>query len=389
MLASRCISAIIACWLIVGCNEQQVPVFHYQQPAYKNIHLSATTDTLRFSLPADSYNSARSFNCFTDQGKEYIAFYDKQSISVNIYVLSDQQLFKRIPLKPIFHNKNLEKQTTVFVKSLDSIFVINKLTLFLLNKSLSIIDSVDFIDPVLAYSSFEKGSPPVFLHNKMYTLAKPYLSAQEKGDCKKWKNLYEVDWKNKRTTLLYTLPQVYRDSMYDYYFFDVSYCVNNKGRIVFSFPADSNIYETDLGDYHAAYFAKSIYQKQHINATTKEELAEEDGLRKVFLLRDSYGNIYFDPYHKMYLRVAQQKITERDYMLGKKNKDRTVIFLDENFTVIGEAALDKDIVLSTIFFTRDGSMYTRANAKDEDALQFVRLEYKIEDDSSKYRLATH
>jgi len=362
--------------LLLSCRDDNKAQMKYLTPVDKNINLNTTGDTLVFNLPADSYNRIRSFNYFIDHENEYISFYDKQSASVNLYEFNSGALIKRIPLKSYLPHRKFEKYTTVYYKNLDSLFVMNGITLYLLNNAMKVTDSFEFQrNPFVAFASFKNGNPPIFLGDKMYTIAKPYLSTQDKKEYIKWRAMYELDLKNNTTELKYRMPQVYQDSLLGYNFFETSYCFNNKGKIVFSFAADSNIYETDLEGYNTAYHGKSAFQKSSLNAATMAELNDEEDVNKYYLLRDSYGGIYFDPYSKRYLRIAEQKITESEYILGKKEKNKTVLFFDEDLRAIGETKLAGDIELSTILFTRNGHMYIRTGFKAENALYFVRLEY--------------
>jgi hypothetical protein len=375
-------------YLLFSCkdNDRQKTVLHYIAPQYGNISLGATADTLAFPLDSKTFRSIRSVNYFMENGKAYISFFDKQSLSVNLYDFNSQKLLKRISLQSCLPYLQLGKKTSVFYKNLDSLLVINKLTAYLIDSSLSVKDSVDLKnDPFLAFASFKSAKPPFIRDNKMYVPASPYLSTINKKEFRQWRFLYELDFEKGQSKLMYNLPNCYMDSIYGFFFFDISYCINNKNRVVFSFPADSNVYETDLKDYNVAYSGKSIFQKEAIQSATEDELKEN--MQRPFLLRNSYGDIYFDPVRKRYLRVAEQKITENEYLLGKRDKEKSVIYFDESLKRIGESKLDTAINLSTLLFTNDGKIYVRTKFKDENTLYFVRLDYM--ENSKENKLAAH
>lgn len=362
---------------LLSCQNNTEPGLRYTKPEYRPIVLSASGDTISFALSDSTFNNIRSLNYFSSDESDYIGLYDKMSISYSVYDFNSQKMVKRIRLDSCIPHKRLEKHTTVFCRNLDSLFVINELTMYLLDRALTVKDTIDFqTDPIMVFGSFGTGRPPLVLNDRIYLAATPFLSRRKKRDIKKWRLLYQIDMKEHSTDLLFKLPKRYLDSLYGYYFFDANYCLNNSGRVVFSFPADSNVYEFDLRDGHcAAYNAKSIFQKGDINAVPREEFVGEDGAEKAFLLRDSYGEIFFDPFRKRYLRIAERHITEREYQLGERTKKRSVIFFDENFKIIGETAFPADIALSTLFFTQDGRMYTRSRDHDKSKVSFVRLEY--------------
>jgi hypothetical protein len=175
--------------------------------------------------------------------------------------------------------------------------------------------------------------------------------------------------------LYYQLPEIYQENLYGYSFLDYSYCHNDRGNFVFSFAADTNIYETNLKDYHVAYYGKSRFQAGPIKPVTKEDLRRDDSY-KLYALRDSYGPIFYDPYKKRYLRQAKQKITEADFLAKNTSKKRTVIIFNEQFKIIGESETDDQFSFSSIFFTESGGIYARVNPGDEHALHFARLVYE-------------
>jgi hypothetical protein len=176
--------------------------------------------------------------------------------------------------------------------------------------------------------------------------------------------------------LYYHLPELYQNNLYGFNFLNYNYCYNNHGRFVFSFPADTNIYETDLAGCHVAYYAKSRFHSGNITPVSKEELQGNDAGYKQYKLRDSYGPVYFDPFRKRYLRLAKQKISAADYTNKKLERKESVIVFNENFKIIGELEITDDFAFSTLFFTSNGDMYARVKPGDEYALHFVRLEYK-------------
>src|ERR1044072_6980238 len=373
------VSFCFACFLFFSCQEDRKFVTNYIVPDYRDISLCETEDSLYLKLMGNTYNSIRSVNYFSVGNGDYIGLYDKMSVSYNIYDLNSQLLVNRIKLDSSIRHKDLSKHTTVFCENFDSLCLISELTMYLLDRSHTVKDTIDFqTDPVMVFGSFGTGTPPLILKDKIYLSATPFLSRRKKKDIKKWRVLYEIDMKTKETNLLFKLPQRYQDSLYGYYFFGSSYCLNNKGRVVFSFPADTNIYESDLDTSYLAYSGRSIFHKEDINAVSQDEFVGEEGAEKDFLLRVSYREIFFDPKCKMYLRIAEHHITEREYLLGKREKEKSIIFLNDNFKIIGESKVPEDILLSTIFFTKDGRMYARKKSRDEYGLHFIHLEYKEE-----------
>jgi hypothetical protein len=372
-----------------ACHQRQPYQFHYSPPNWNAMTLEVNDDSLHFPLTENTYNNIRSFNIFSDNGLDYISFYDKLSLSVNIYQISTQQLVSRIDIRKCITTRSLEKHTTVFCKNLDTILVLNKLTLFIIGKNLKLVDSVKLrTEPIVAFSSLSGDTPPVFIGQKLYISAYPYLSTTDKKALKKWRSIYEFDLRTGESTLFEGLPEIYFKGFYGRGFVESSYCLNRDGKFVMSYGADSNLYVTDFRSYAHAYNAKSKYHEQLVSHATPAELKTEDGPQKAYLLRDSYGAIYFDRIREMYFRIAEKKITLAAYNQGERKKIKSLILLDKDFQIVGETTLPAGVSTNSIFFTSDGKMFARTHNQDEDTLHFVRVSIANIQDSSHNKLTT-
>jgi hypothetical protein len=347
------------------------------RPQYSSVQLLPQKDTLRFPLSENTYNQIRSFNYFTDKGHSYLSFYERRSQTILIYDFATSKRVKKIVLKKCFGDKQLVKVSS-YVKSFDSIFVTNQMTFYLMDSSGTIKKSIDFFNSESAMATIQSSTPLIFRDGKIYTGVQPFINEKSLPEIRKWKTLYAFDFNDESRQLFYPVPRIYRDNIYGDRFFDYSYCYNDKGNFVFSFPADSSLYETDLLNYHRAYYGKSIFQKEPITPVSLAVMRDDNDEFKQFLFRDSYSTIYFDPYRKRYLRLVRHRILEADYDPRNTSKKQSVIVFDQNFRIIGECRLNGDFVFSTLFFTPDGSIYARINRDDEYALNFVRLEYQEE-----------
>lgn len=349
--------------------------FKYHKPQYGLVQLQVNSDTIKFPLTENTYNTIKSFNLFTESGKEYISFFDDRSSFISIYDFQTQTLTKQIQLKDWFSNKKLYK-TTVFVKSLDSIYVTNKNAVYLIDKSGKIKKSIDFLkDPQFAWATFDNTNPPVFNTNYFYAGVRPYVKANSLDALNEWRLLYRFDLQNSKAELIYHLPKLYRQNLFGNYFLDYNYCYNSKGNFVFSFPADTNIYETNLTDYHVSYLGKSQYQVNPIKPLTKKIIDNNEENYKNYITQDSYGPIYYDPQNKRYLRIAKSGIPGKNYSGKNWKRDSRIIIFNEQLQIIGESRITDGISYNSIFFSRDGGIYARTKASDEYAIHFVRLYY--------------
>lgn len=353
----------------------------YVEPQYSLTGLHATSDTVSFRLEKYNYNIIKSLNLFSVNGEEYIAFLDRQSGSITIYDFKSKNQISEIVL-----NKHLPaskpQKAVMFCKNFDSIFVVYKRVLYLIDSSGTVKKTVDILEePWYIQDTYGSSNRFVFKDGILYAGVYSYIDATSWDELKKWRALIGFDLNSERGILYYQLPEIYQKNLYGSDFLKCNYCYNNRGNFVFSFPADTSIYETNLSDYHATYFGKSFFQKEKIKPVRKEDLSGMGGY-KSYITRDSYGVLYFDPSHKRYLRIANSKISEEDYQLKRWRGKTNIIIFDENFKIIGESELDANIQPNSIFFTSDGSVYARTKVNDEYFLHFVRLTY----DDSHYSI---
>lgn len=372
------IQIAILIFLVVGCQTEN-PVmparYTYIKPRYDQVKMITTYDTISFPLDDKSYNAIKSFNVFSNRGKEFISFYDERSKHVMIYDFETRVLEKKINLKKILSESSLYK-TTAYTRNFDTIFLANYKKLYLADSSCKIKKSIEYIDgPSNIWAQFENTNQPALINGQFYASVRPYVDPASISALEKWKVLYQFDLEKKQRTLSYHLPEIYRKNLYGYHFLDYSYCYNNRGNFVFSFPADPNVYETNLSDLNHSYLAKSQHQAAEITPATKEIIKDQDKTYKYYMTKDSYGAIYFDPAHQRYLRVAKSKITEKDFEAKNRNRKNSFVIFNDQLAIIGEAPIPDGISYKEIFFTRMGKMYARINTSNEYAIQFVQLKY--------------
>lgn len=363
---------IASCLAIWGCQPSPEPMastYKFIEPSYDNIELEPQGDSLHFALDTSSYNEIRTFNYFTHKGKPYIGLFDKRARNLVVYDFTTQQLVDKIHLKRRF------AKGYTYVVNFDSIFVVNDKQLFLQDTANSIKDTIDLFEAQNAKAIINNETPAVLRNNVLYTGVQPINMESSIKAQRRWNVVCGFDLSNNTKKLYYQLPALYWKDLYGYSFLEYSYCINDRGNFVFSFPADTNIYETNLADLNNAYYAKSKFQSGPILPVSQNAIDSGES-RREYYLRDAYGTIYYDPYQKRYLRFAKQKITKANYLAKKKERERSLIILNEDFKVIGESALSDELAaFKSIFFTPDGGIYIRTKSEDEQAIHFARLEY--------------
>ena len=377
----HCIKYLIIAFLfsffLEACQEEDTVIkntYKYLKPDYNKIQVEGTTDTLHFLLNDSSYNDIESLNIFEDKGTEFISFFDQRSEALLIYRASGGEMVNRIPLKSILKKKSFYK-TDVFVKNYDSIFITNRTSLYLVDSFGHLKASAAFITtPTNAYALLDNSCPPIVVGGKLYTGVKPSIYKERLKTYRNWKVIYEFKLSEDSVKLKYNLPEMYHSHLYGFQYLSNSFCYNNHNRFVFSFAADTNIYETDLDNYNMTYYGKTLYQQAPVKWKNNNANKDEDD--KNYLTGEAYGAIYFDPFKRRYLRVAKKRISEANYEAKDRSREQSLIVFDEAFRIIGESPLERNISLSSLLFTRNGDIYARVNKKDEYAIHFLRLEYK-------------
>ncbi len=350
------------------------PKHHHAGAAYNTVDIIPTSDTIRFLLDEESFSDLESWSVREISGKTYITFFDQVSESINIYSYPDNSHINKIELQRFF------KPTTVnsaYFHNYDSIFLTTREALYMIDSSGKNVKKFTFDRESRQGRGRISPENPLYLqHNTAFLAVSPSIDNSSKSSIRSWKMLWTVNLENNKTSRYYHLPEIYTENYYVGKLIKYSYCMNDAGRFVVSFAADTMLYETDLKDYHHSYFAKSQYQLQPIKYSSRDKLREIKEEAKVYMTSDSYGSVYYDPYHHRYLRVAKPPISEDDFDAKRYQRPYRLIIFDKHFKIIGESDFEEGIDLRRMFFTPDGKIYAEVTSPTDYQFNFLRLEYK-------------
>lgn len=371
----------------ITCRNEDHNEIYNNKHSYYGIGLVVSTDTLHFPLNSID-NSIESIDPFYDHGIEYVAIYYGSSETINFYELHSQKLVKSISLTEYLLYRR--HSTSVYCKNFDSIFISNnKASLFIADSSGIIKSTIYFSeDPSPTAADFINTRPPVLKDSCFYASFPGTDLISNISQMRDWLLVCRHDLKNKKKAIVYRYPKRYMNKFYGYYFLDYSYCFNNHGNFVFSFSADSNLYETDFAEINRTFLGKSKFQHGDIDPVNKNKKGDDAYFE--YLKRDCYGSVFFDPCNKRYLRIFKHKISKKDIAEKIYDREKSVVVLDENLQIIGESLLPEGLHINSLFFTSDGRMYVRTKARDTTALHFLRVVYKeMETDSSSLAKKTN
>ncbi len=376
---------IFACMLTPGCGASSAPHTKHvhQNPSYKHITIK-TGDTISFPLSEHHYNNISASNFFVSNGRSFVSFYDKGSKSVLVYDFNTRELVKASPLINWVRKTKLDKASMYFI-NFDSIFVTTQESLYLFDSSGQIHKKIDFFTEKEKTGTVNNTEPAVVKGNSVFVGVKTVLSEKSLGAHKKWCPLYKIDLETGQKEMAYKLPDIYHKDLYGYPYMDYSYCINDKGNFIFSFAADTSIYETDINTFNISYNAQSRFHKGAIPSLSRDEISGP-GTYKIYSLRDSYGPIIYDPFRNIYMRQAKQGMSEAEFDSKKGFKKRTIILLDSSFKIFGEVETNNEFSFSSMFFSSDGRPYVRVNSLDEQALHFTDIRFEFETHSKEVAL---
>jgi hypothetical protein len=370
------ISALIfMMYLISSCNQTSGPKaeIFFQEPQYQKIGLQTTTDTLHFPVVEKGTTAITSFNYFTHNNGEYLNVFDPHSAQITVYQFQTGNVIKTIALKTWMSGTKLSKPT-IYFKNFDSIVVCNKGTLTLFDSSSRILYSAALTNN--QKFSFSNETPCIFKNGIIFTNNIKAIPENSLGTVRRFQPILGVKPSQEEVAPYYHFPELYSKDYYGYSFLKYGYCINDKGNFVFSFPADTNLYETDFNNFNKGYFAKSQFQIEPISPVAKKDLENGQSFYE-YSIRNSYGPVFFDPTRKWYMRVFKQKLTDSAVYAVNRIRKRSILVLDQHFKVIGEEVAPEDVDLSTLFITTDGKWFARVNNNRKPFISFVRIDYNL------------
>lgn len=373
---ARTTTFLLIALFVLSCQQEprQPVVYHHAAADYSKYALVPTGDTLKFHLDDETFGNIESWSIRQADSNTIIAFFDQLSGSIVEYAYPSGKQVNKIDLLRFFKPSTLK---SAYLKNYDSIYITTHDKVYLIDSSGNKLRQFEFGPPENRLSGkIAPESPISFMNDKIYIALSPGADISSKYSLRNWKVMWSADLCKQTTDRQYGLPAMYEANYHVGKFVKYTYCLNDSGRFVFSFAGDTMLYETDLGAYNHAWFAKSNTQNKPVPTASREKVNNTNLERKQYMTNQTYGPVFYDKIKKRYLRVTKPAISEEDFEAEKFSKTNRVIIMDENFNIIGESDLPKEIYFSRTFFTPDGGIYTFIKVSKSNAINFLRMEYR-------------
>ena len=321
---------------------------------------------------------------------DLLLFYNQYDNSIYAFNYEQGTLNKSIQLRKEGNNGVGEIQGFSYVNR-DSIFVYNyeMFTLFLVNSSATVLwkkrlpmDEISEKGFLPAYPWLQTNCLMVYWNNKLI-LGGFGATESEKESSSNLPVTTIYEFQKDTVLLANNYPSQYQQYNWGGAFFRMPYFDVNKdnGTILVSFPQDHNLYVYSLYEFIQKKYYAGCNQIKQINAydQKKGEIIDQERAYKWYLNTPSYRNIHYDPYRKLYYRLAclpANETLKKKYTIGIR--PIILIVMDEYLRYLGECVLPDNIELryTNSFVTKDG-LNIQVLTDNEDLMTFYQFEVNI------------
>ena len=327
----KSLGILIISLFFISCNHKMDSVNKYYDEEKDNVLF----DTLRcigtVIFPLDSTTS------YIFRASEYNEKNDTYSFIFNnnllIYSYNEQKMINKIKL-------DISSPTSYSILSEDSIIVLdyNHNTINYINSFGECYDKIEIDENIKYYPSPVCKISPLIKKNEKIIFFGNIAGEYIDEDTTNRKVMGIVDLSKKHTQYKVSYPEIYYKAnwgggLFRWVYADYN-CDNNF--YVLSFPAVHYISIVSAnGELIKEYYAGS-QQIKNIESVSQSKIKQISSESKVshFVENDSYANIIYDKYKKIYYRIAELK-SEYSNSLGW-HKNIVIITMNENFEIIEE-----------------------------------------------------
>jgi hypothetical protein len=310
--------------------------------------------------------------------KGYIAYAHMNDLM--FYDIEKEVLFRKLRY-PTKGPNGIGHLNNFHIESFDSIYILNMTQLLISDSSATIKKRIDISD--ITINSYPIGSPP-FLYQYNLRIVNNH------GRLNIPATFVDIDVSNNLSAMpLEFAYDIKRDSLFypkrwyppvegkPYYSRDYG---NNKW--CYSFFKDHNIYVMDGNNEIQSHFCKSKYAPKKF----AQRPIANDMMESVILSIETpqYWSIVYDKWRKLYYRFYKTgevvpKNMEMDYYWALKDNQSifSVIIMNENFEIIGETLMEKNLYNPFMYFVNESGLHFALHVNhpefDPDYLKFARF----------------
>jgi hypothetical protein len=323
--------------------------------------------------------------CSTDQ----VSFLNTLTNTFYIYEYSSGKLVRTISFQQEGPN-GVGNATSAFLLSHDSILVQN------FNRNLAIVnfsgdkiyefDLMPSMDESRQFQDTFQSVPqemdfenyPVFRNGKLFLSGN--IGEGWGHDISEAGTRITVDLKNTEKKYSSPYPKVYTEVKWPGSFRDVFRAFNSqKNTFVYSFPADTMLYEVDMAGKLVASYPAAGINSTKINKWPYSEPVNTPNLGKKiehYFTSNSFGFVLYDATNYRYYRLKY--IPKKDLDLDNPGFDTNVLVFYGSFNLIKELQIDANEeygILEMAFSSMRGGITTYRKQENEDLMELVRLDF--------------
>jgi len=371
---------LIAAISLVGCSHKEVFLVKNEgNPTSDSILLQRANSTIEIQI-GEKITPTPLASEFIEEKDSQIYYVLLDENKLHYFNITDGHFVKSIEINNCGRLNNYSGficrgDTTIIynyieknVYMLDSAYqVIHKWNV-LNNKELK-----DYIDPEALPDS------PILYENQQIMLSGIKLGGLEKDKEAHISCVIHID-KNE-INLAGNYPDQYLK--YDFgnvYFNTIYHALGQQGEYVYSFPADHFVYfyTPDFKNVRKVYMGSRYSPVIESASYNTFDLIKDKNLRiQYYVSQNSYSNIIYDKYRKVYYRIAQHPL-ENWQSNQPFVKPFSIIVMDVNGKLITETPIQADfqsLNLHNMHVTKEG-LLIQEDTMDENIIKFIKFELK-------------
>jgi len=309
-----------------------------------------------FGLDSLTNSNINNIQLFKTDSITYLTFLNKQFNSIYFYDFNTSKFKFTINIQTTGKDRVGPIVNSYYIKAFDSIYVVSRYVVSIINHKGQIRSQMNFLKD---HSKGGTALPQIFSYAPLITKGDTLLiNCVPDKIADKTSSFYgklcmiKYNTRTGESSYEYEYPEAYRDGVYGANYMVTYHTYNpDTKKIVFSFPADNDVYVSS-GENLIPYYAGGKALDSIKPMTTVRD--DFEGYNKFYLQNPSYGPIFYDKFRKIYYRFALKPISAEDYQAKRWWKKKSIVILDESFKKVGEVDVSDYVSFKLCFINEDG-----------------------------------